>query len=189
MAIKIDNNENLNDTFKIKCPSCGRALSYERRDIKSHRRWPNGYIYCPGCKAPIGHSEANLFKTGDDIKAERKAQEEANKQALIQKRKEYLSNNELLKKDIKKFEQIKKKYLIFGMVILTIGIVMLIVSLVLGFINSFRENDALEVLTGFGITIINPGIFLLIMAIVYNKKILNLKTQIEKNEQNEKDSR
>ena len=188
MAIKIENQNSANDVFKVTCPSCGRALSYERKDIRFHRRWPNGFIYCPGCKAPIGHNEANLFKTGKEIEAKRKAQEEERRQAEIERRNNYLSDNERLKKDINRYKQNKKTYLITGITTMVIGIIILAVSVGLATIESFYGSDSLHTIVGVGVLITMLGVFLLIMGSVYNTKIKNLEIQIKKNEQNEKDS-
>ena len=66
MAIVVENDSNSKDRFKVKCNCCGRELSYSRADVKLHRRWPNGFIYCPGCKTPIGHIEDNLVERGTE---------------------------------------------------------------------------------------------------------------------------
>ena len=67
MAIRIENEAGAYDRFQITCSHCGRVISYSRKDIKVHRRWPNGFIYCPACKAPIGHDENNLSAQGADV--------------------------------------------------------------------------------------------------------------------------
>lgn len=54
---KIVDNKGYYDYFEAKCPHCGSTVRYSRREIKAHNRWPNGFIYCPKCKTPIGHEE------------------------------------------------------------------------------------------------------------------------------------
>lgn len=188
MAVKIESQNCANDVFKVTCPSCGRALSYERRDVKSHRRWPNGYIYCPGCKAPIGHNEANLFKTGDEIDSERIVKEER-KQREIERRKNYLSDNERLKNDAEKYEQNKRGFLKAGIPILVFSTLLMIAVIILLIVKPFKGIDAISsAAASVLIPLICLGIFLIIMWSIYNTKAKNLKAQIKKNEQNEKDS-
>ena len=80
MAIKIENEDRTYDRFQTTCSHCGRVLSYSRKDIKSHRRWPNGFIYCPACKAPIGHSEEYLVSKGEEVAEKEIAEEKAAKE-------------------------------------------------------------------------------------------------------------
>ena len=50
MAVKISSQKGSFDQFKTKCPHCGVELEYTRNDIQPHRRWKNGFFYCPRCK-------------------------------------------------------------------------------------------------------------------------------------------
>ena len=74
MSVQVTDKSGIHDRFKTKCPYCGRELTYDRRNVRPHRRWPNGFIFCPGCKRPIGHNEANLFQSGDEVLKEKEAQ-------------------------------------------------------------------------------------------------------------------
>ena len=56
------------DWFEVKCPHCEADLRYPRYEVQAHKRWPNGFIYCPKCKNPVGHEEINLCQTEDDYK-------------------------------------------------------------------------------------------------------------------------
>ena len=183
MAIKIENHNSAYDVFKVTCPSCGRALSYERMDVRSHRRWPNGFIYCPGCKAPIGHNEANLFKTGEEIIAKRKAQEEKISQAQI----EYFSNSEQIKKDINRYKRNRLSHLVLGVIVLIPGTSMITVSL-LSTVLHIDDFSLIFLLSFFGVMLDIVGLFLIAMSAVYNMKIDNIKSHIKKNMQDEKDS-
>ena len=66
MAVKISNSFGSYDRFKVMCPICGCELEYTRRDVRAHARWRNGFIYCPKCKSPIGHDEANIIEKGEE---------------------------------------------------------------------------------------------------------------------------
>lgn len=74
MAVNSQNNDknSLLDLFEVKCTYCGTTLTYQRKDVAPHRRWPNGYIYCPNCRRPIGHSEDQLIRSGEEISNLRK---------------------------------------------------------------------------------------------------------------------
>jgi len=68
---RITGNAGSFDTFKTKCHHCGREITYGRRDIRQHVRWPKGFIYCPACRVPVGHDESNLLKSGEEILREK----------------------------------------------------------------------------------------------------------------------
>ena len=67
MAIEVTKQTGIYDRFKTKCPHCGTELTYTRNNVRPHNRWPNGFIYCPNCKRPIGHDEANLVESGEEV--------------------------------------------------------------------------------------------------------------------------
>ena len=56
--MRIVNRDGAYDIFRSKCPRCGVEFEYSRRSIRPHRRWPNGFVYCPKCKMPIGHDNS-----------------------------------------------------------------------------------------------------------------------------------
>ena len=68
MAVEIVKSERPLDWFEVTCPHCGAELRYPRYDVQAHGRWPNGFIYCPKCKNPVGHEETNLCQSEDDYK-------------------------------------------------------------------------------------------------------------------------
>ena len=110
---KVANNAGVYDVFKVKCIHCGREITYGRRDIRPHRRWPNGFIYCPGCKVPIGHEESNMFQTGEEV-LEKRAQE-------IQRRAEARGNVKALPSQAKTFRVLKIVLLVTGIPTLVAG--------------------------------------------------------------------
>ena len=68
MAIKIVEEETLINQgakYKVTCPVCGTVVEYLKRDVSIHRRFPNGFVYCPRCKNPLAHNEDN--STGDIV--------------------------------------------------------------------------------------------------------------------------
>ena len=40
----------------VQCPHCGQHIEYYRSDVRPHRNYPNGFVYCPNCSRPIGYS-------------------------------------------------------------------------------------------------------------------------------------
>ena len=67
MAIQVTKDTGKYDRFKAKCKYCGKEITYGRNNVRPHRRWPNGFVYCPGCKRPIGHEESNLEISGEEL--------------------------------------------------------------------------------------------------------------------------
>lgn len=43
--------------YYVECPYCDFGIRYDSDDVRSHRRWPNGFIYCPNCKKPVGFNK------------------------------------------------------------------------------------------------------------------------------------
>lgn len=82
MAVIVTGNKGMYDCFETKCPHCGRTLKYSRNSVRAHYRWPNGFIYCPGCRRPVGHDEANIVSRGDKILKEAAIQEGLTKEKL-----------------------------------------------------------------------------------------------------------
>ncbi len=62
--------------YRARCPYCGVNLSYTDRQL-GYRSWfPNGFVYCPGCRHPIRHNE--MFAVHPDGSPVFRTQEEAN---------------------------------------------------------------------------------------------------------------
>ena len=74
---KIDSNDDIEEAVAIKpqpkpavrraptpqpgmaietCPHCGQTVQFYRSDIRPHRRFPHGFVYCPHCSKPIAYS-------------------------------------------------------------------------------------------------------------------------------------
>ena len=63
--------------YRVRCPYCGTHISYNDRQL-GYRSWfPNGFVYCPGCRRPIRHNE--LFAVKPDGSPVFRTQEEANR--------------------------------------------------------------------------------------------------------------
>lgn len=43
--------------YYVECPNCNFGIRYDLGDVRSHRKWPNGFIYCPNCKKPVGFNK------------------------------------------------------------------------------------------------------------------------------------
>lgn len=43
--------------YYVECPNCNFGIRYDLSDVRSHRKWPNGFIYCPNCKKPVGFNK------------------------------------------------------------------------------------------------------------------------------------
>lgn len=46
-------NENKGFTYVTNCPFCGRSVGCKIQDFQKHKRYPEGFLYCPVCKHPI----------------------------------------------------------------------------------------------------------------------------------------
>ncbi|MBO7377055.1 MAG: zinc ribbon domain-containing protein [Clostridia bacterium] len=44
-------------TYRLRCPICGTAIEYTDRQLGFRAWYPNGFVYCPGCRKPQRHSE------------------------------------------------------------------------------------------------------------------------------------
>ena len=66
MAQIVSNNFVSQDRFNVRCPICGSEIVYFRKEVRAHVRWKNGFIYCPKCKNPLGHDEANIIEKGEE---------------------------------------------------------------------------------------------------------------------------
>lgn len=68
MSIQIikDKKEENNycNQYLAECSFCHTKITYLGLDISFHRNYPNGYVYCPRCKRPIAHDEANKYDSG-----------------------------------------------------------------------------------------------------------------------------
>ena len=63
--------------YRVRCPYCGTHISYNDRQL-GYRSWfPNGFVYCPGCRRPIRHNE--FFAVKPDGSPVFRTQEEANR--------------------------------------------------------------------------------------------------------------
>ena len=59
MAIKvIKENTDRNSKYKVSC-GCGSVIEYTGSDLRYHRNYPEGYIYCPVCGQPVAHDKKN----------------------------------------------------------------------------------------------------------------------------------
>ena len=112
MAIEIIEKGNLYKKYAATCPVCQAKIQYLGSDLRVHRNFPNGYVYCPGCNNPIAHNEANF------IAEERADPEEARKQysELLACKKE-LTNS-------------KNAGIAFGSIVFLVGLALLIAGVV-----------------------------------------------------------
>ena len=67
MAVRITNRSiedrrGKESTYKVTCPKCETTFTYQKFDLRTHRRFREGYIRCPNCKTPIGHKESRFVE-------------------------------------------------------------------------------------------------------------------------------
>lgn len=115
MAIEVKSSAGKFDRFETKCPHCGKKLSYSRENVRAHVRWPNGFIYCPGCKRPIGHNEDNLVEKGEDI-----VKAKANKEG---------ADVERLERQVRQMRAPKIVMFAVGIPVLVVGAILFTISL------------------------------------------------------------
>ena len=70
-AVKVTryNNELINDgkSYTTNCVKCGRVISAQTKDFRPHGRFPEGFIYCPVCKAPISKNAFTEYDSAGNI--------------------------------------------------------------------------------------------------------------------------
>lgn len=115
MAIQVTKDTGKYDRFKAKCKYCGKEITYGRNNVRPHRRWLNGFVYCPGCKRPIGHEESNLEISGEELL----------KQSAIAQN----VDADKLERQIRKLHAPKIVLLAVGIPVLVIGAVLFTISL------------------------------------------------------------
>lgn len=122
MAIQIleeKKENNLCNQYIAECSFCGSKITYLGLDIKFHRNYPLGFIYCPKCRRPIPHKEENRFEGGtspEEIKTK-------------------IVDNLTKQKDTTK--KAKTKAMIIGVSLFVITVAMCIVS----FIGAFKSQS------------------------------------------------
>ena len=148
MSVKITNNEGLYDCFKCKCPKCGVEFEYTRRDIRAHRRWPNGFVYCPRCKIPVGHDNANFSHNKLEVAKQQQAVEDEKPSNLNYE--EYL-----------KYRRKTKTLLIPMILFLVFGISFMISGTVLFIVNNIITTiiGLVLVLSGIALIVVRAAVF------------------------------
>lgn len=70
-AVKVTkyNNDLINDgkSYTTNCVKCGRVISAQTKDFRPHGRFPEGFIYCPVCKAPISKNAFTEYDAAGNI--------------------------------------------------------------------------------------------------------------------------
>ena len=182
MAVKVENTTPIHrsDRFKVQCRRCGRELSYCRRDVLSHRRWPNGFIYCPICKTPNGHREDNLVESGQvyEINEAARKQEETKKLA-----EQYSIDG--LKEEISRYSIIKTVFFIIGIPLMAISFTFIAIS------GTLPIHDSDLKLFAILSTTVAPFVFavgsaLFIIALVLTSKVRKRKELLEIKEREER---
>lgn len=49
-------------TYRGVCPACRRYVVYTDYNLGFRAWFPDGFVYCPGCRKPIRHNENNAIK-------------------------------------------------------------------------------------------------------------------------------
>ena len=182
MAITVENATPINryDRFKVQCPRCGRELSYSRRDVLAHRRWPNGFIYCPGCKTPIGHREDNFIESGEEYEAK----EIARKQEIRKETAKKFSKEEL-ENDIEKYSKQRKLFFALGIPLMSVGLIAVMVVNYISIANPGNEGlfASISTLLSF---VFAGGLVLFILALVLGGKIKQRRGLLAAKESEEK---
>ena len=163
MAVEIENNASRYDRFKVRCPHCGRDLVYSREDIRPHHRWPNGFIYCPGCHQPVGHKEENLFEQGQEVLKEEAIKKENAKV-------------ETSPSQLRLFRKLRTIFLAVGIPVMVIGAILFTI----GICGVFGQG-----VTWFFFFVFNNGLALTIAAAVMSRLINNRKNAVPSIEKKE----
>ena len=181
MAVRVENKipTNRNDFFKITCRRCGREISYNRKDVLSHRRWPNGFIYCPVCKTPNGHREDNLVETGD-VFTVKEAQRQYETKKIVAEQ----YNKEDLEKEINSYSKQKKVLFALGIPLMAVGLTLAMIFTYLGGGNPQNDN-VYYMLSTVASLIFGAGLVLFIISLALVSKIKKRREllQIKKDEE------
>ncbi|MBR5006081.1 MAG: hypothetical protein IKY07_03205 [Clostridia bacterium] len=62
-------------TYVTRCPNCGTSTKYTDRQLDFRAWFPNGFVYCGGCRRPLRHNE--IFAVNPDGSPVYKTHEEA----------------------------------------------------------------------------------------------------------------
>ena len=157
MAVRISNTYGSYDRFKVKCPICGSELEYTRRDVRAHARWKNGFIYCPKCRNPVGHDEANLIEKGQDRLTSLYGESEE----------KYAKDIEVLK--------------ILRTIFIPVGIVLLVISFVLALLFELNPMESYAYLIILSFLLFPIGLGMLIASGVFTNAIRNRQAAITLN--------
>ena len=191
MAITVENatRPNRYDHFKVQCRRCGRELSYTRRDVLSHRRWPNGFIYCPACKTPNGHREDNLVESGEIYEEKEAVRKKEEKKKLAEQ-----YTKEELEKEIAKYSVQKVVFLPIGITLMSIGLILVMVFNNLSTQNANPSNpNPQNIYLLFSslasLVFVGGSVFFVIALVLFSKvkkrkELLRIKENEEKQQQN-----
>lgn len=157
------------DYFETKCLHCGNKIRYSRKDIRAHRRWPDGFIYCPKCKSPIGHKEE--YNVGNRL---------VDKEKLLQEQDLELRNlaNNLNKEEINNIKRKIDAYRIIRLIFLLLGISLMIGGTLLVIIFKDEEEyipliAVMMILSGIALIVTRAAVFGTLLT--KSKKIIGLK--------------
>lgn len=155
MAVKIIESGNACNKYIAECPVCRSKISYLGLDIRGHRNFPNGYIYCPRCRRPIPHSENNLVQDSVPV-------EEARTQII----------NDLLKQREEVSKQ-GKPAIIAGVVLFAVAVILLI----LGSVSIMGKGVSIDILRTlafiFGFICLAVGIVIIVSATTARENKIN----------------
>ena len=162
MAQIVSNNFVSQDRFKVKCPICGSEIVYFRKEVRAHVRWKNGFIYCPKCKNPLGHDEANIIEKGEEHFSN-------------------ISEKELVKytKEIKVLKILRAIFIPTGTVTLVVSVILLMLVAT----NVLKVSDHLEYMFDvyLFLFLFTLGLGMLIASGVFKAGIRNRQSVIEYN--------
>ena len=158
MAIEILSNGNRGNEYVVECPICKSKIRYLGIDIKYHRRYPDGFIYCPRCRSPIAHNEKNLSTEPGSINE--------NPNSFIEK----------LKREKEEVEKSKNTLSIPGILFFVLSVILF----VSGFVCLFTIGDiAYIALVVFGGVCVGASIaFLVVFGTIYENKINRIDQQL-----------
>lgn len=164
---KIVDNKGYYDYFEVKCQHCGSIVRYSRKEIRAHRRWPNGFVYCPKCKNPIGHFEQTL--KGNALE-DKKVNETATKASQMESvrlisKEEYRT----YKDSLSSIQSFRILFLIFGILLIVGGFILFLIG------SAEVIPPAAGILIG--LFAIHIGIGLLIMRGAFLKRLYFYKKQ------------
>ena len=146
MAIRVVDDRPATNKYAGKCQFCNCEFEYLSTDIRYHRNYRNGFIYCPRCEKPFNHENAKMIE--EDI---------------TKVKSEDLETYQL-RRSYKKFRNLRNFFIIFGAIIGGLFSLVLFVMFTYWLLGLATKPNTIDVISYIYVAL--TGISMLIVGIV-----------------------